>query len=148
MAEDERESDRRRILNFGHTIGHALESISGYRGLVHGEAVGIGMVQEADIARHLGLCGKDVVERIRRLVRAAGLPYDMPNVPFSRLWDAMLSDKKVLQGTVYCVLPRRIGEVTIVPLRRQDCAEWFATLTPGVRARRSVGRLKYKTAAR
>jgi 3-dehydroquinate synthase len=142
VAEDEREADRRRILNFGHTVGHALEAISGYRGLVHGEAVGIGMVQEADIARHLGLCGKEVVDRIRRLVRAAGLPYDMPNVPFSRLWDAMLTDKKVQQGTVYCVLPRRIGDVAIVPLRRQNCAEWFGTLTPERRARRSVRRLK------
>ncbi|HEX2055564.1 MAG TPA: 3-dehydroquinate synthase [Nitrospiraceae bacterium] len=146
VAEDERESDRRRILNFGHTIGHALEAIGGYRGLVHGEAVGIGMVQEADIARHLGSCGKEVVERIRGLVRAAGLPYDMPHVPFPRLWDAMLSDKKVQHGTVYCVLPRRIGEVAIVPLRRQDCADWFATMTPGSRAGTSARR-KSKTAS-
>jgi 3-dehydroquinate synthase len=129
VAEDERESDRRRVLNFGHTIAHALETMSGYRGLVHGEAVGIGMVQEADIARHLGLCGADVVERIRRLVRAAGLPDDMPRMPFSRLWNAMQSDKKVLHGTVYCVLPKRIGDVAIVPLHRQDCADWFADMT-------------------
>jgi 3-dehydroquinate synthase len=145
VAEDERESDRRRILNFGHTIAHALEAVSGYRGLVHGEAVGIGMVQEADIARHLGLCGMDVVERIRRLVRTAGLPSDVPNVPFVRLWGAMQSDKKVLDGTVYCVLPRGIGDVAIVPLNRQDCARWFATvaterrgLIPRPRARRSA----------
>ena len=57
VAADERESDRRRILNYGHTIGHALESLAGYRGLIHGEAVGIGLVQEAELACHMGLCG-------------------------------------------------------------------------------------------
>ncbi|RPH80683.1 MAG: 3-dehydroquinate synthase, partial [Nitrospiraceae bacterium] len=62
VAADERESDRRRILNYGHTIGHALESLSGYRGLIHGEAVGIGLVQEADLACHMGLCERDIVE--------------------------------------------------------------------------------------
>ena len=148
VAEDERESDRRRVLNFGHTIGHALEAISGYRGLVHGEAVGIGMVQEADIARHLGLCGMDVVERIRRLVRAAGLPYDMPNAPFSRLWNAMQSDKKVLHGTVYCVLPSRIGDVAIVPLNRQDCAKWFATVATGRRGPRANARRSARISGR
>ena len=145
VAEDERESDRRRILNFGHTIAHALETMSGYRGLVHGEAVGIGMVQEADIARHLGLGTSEVVERIRRLMRAAGLPYDMPRMPFARLWDAMQSDKKVLHGTVYCVLPKRIGEVAIVPLQRHDCADWFAGMTAGKRAPRSGGLRKGRT---
>ena len=73
VAADERESDRRRILNYGHTIGHALESLAGYRGLIHGEAVGIGLVQEADLACHMGLCGREVVERIRSLVQRAGL---------------------------------------------------------------------------
>lgn len=137
VAQDERESGRRRILNFGHTIGHALEAASGYRGLVHGEAVAIGMVQEADLARHLGLCGMDVAERIRGLVQAAGLPHALPRVSFSKLWSAMQSDKKVLYGTVYCVLPKRIGDVAIVPLDRQACAEWFTGMTAGRRAPRS-----------
>jgi 3-dehydroquinate synthase len=145
VAEDERESDRRRILNFGHTVAHALEAVTGYRGLVHGEAVGIGMVQEADIARHLGLCDADVVERIRRLVRAAGLPYDMPRIPFSRLWTAMLSDKKVVDGTVHCVLPKRIGDVAIVPLRRRDCAKWFAGTNAGRRSGSRAARRRGKT---
>lgn len=145
VAEDERESDRRRILNFGHTVAHALEAVTGYRGLVHGEAVGIGMVQEADIARHLGLCDADIVERIRRLVRAAGLPHDMPRIPFSRLWTAMQSDKKVVDGTVHCVLPKRIGDVAIVPLRRQDCAKWFAGTNAGRPSGPRTARRKGKT---
>src|SRR6187549_2831815 len=78
VAKDERESDRRRILNYGHTIGHALESLGGYRRLVHGEAVGIGLVAEAELAVDLGLCESEVATRIRRLVRAAGLPDRMP----------------------------------------------------------------------
>ena len=139
VAQDERESDRRRILNFGHTIGHALEAASGYRGLVHGEAVAIGMVQEADLARYLGLCGMDVVERIRHIVQAAGLPHALPRISFVKLWSAMQSDKKVLHGTVYCVLPKRIGDVAIVPLDRQACAEWFTGITAAQRAPRLRG---------
>jgi 3-dehydroquinate synthase len=126
VAEDERESDRRRVLNYGHTIGHALEALGGYRSLIHGEAVAIGMVQEADLARHLGMCGQEVVGRLRGLVRAAGLPDAMPRVPFSALWKAMQHDKKVAGGTVYGVWPERIGRVRIAPLARDDCRQWFA----------------------
>ncbi|MGH7257160.1 MAG: 3-dehydroquinate synthase [Nitrospiraceae bacterium] len=129
VSEDERESGRRRILNFGHTIGHALEALGGYRGLVHGEAVAIGMVQEADLAGSLGYCSHEVVNRIRGLVRASGLPDELPKITFNTLWDAMQSDKKVAQGTVYCIVPQRIGEVTIAPLERDATAKWFHAAT-------------------
>jgi 3-dehydroquinate synthase len=145
VTEDERECDRRRSLNFGHTIAHALEAVTGYRRLVHGEAVGIGMVQEADLARYLGLCGVQVVERIRRLVQAAGLPHDMPRIPFMRLWNAMQSDKKVVHGMVHCALPTRIGDVAIVPLLRQDCANWFAGANAVGRSDPPAARRKSKT---
>ena len=129
VSEDERESGRRRILNFGHTIGHALEALGGYRGLVHGEAVAIGMVQEADLARSLGYCSQEVVNRIRGLVRASGLPDEPPKVTFTALWNAMQSDKKVAHGTVYCIVPQRIGDVTIAPLERDAAAKWFNAAT-------------------
>ncbi len=125
VAQDERESDLRRILNYGHTIGHALESLGGYRKLIHGEAVAIGMVQEADLARHLGRCAPDVVERQRALVRRTGLPDALPETTFARLWAAMQHDKKVVQGCVHCVLPERIGQVVIQPLEREACRQWF-----------------------
>jgi 3-dehydroquinate synthase len=125
VAADERESNRRRVLNYGHTIGHALETLSGYRGLIHGEAVGIGLVQEADLACHMGLCGRDVVERIRTLVRRAGLSDDVSPSSFSRLWSAMQHDKKVVGGQVVGVWPVQIGEVIIRPIEEQVCAEWF-----------------------
>jgi 3-dehydroquinate synthase len=137
VAADERESDRRRILNYGHTIGHALESLGGYRGLIHGEAVGIGLVAEAELAVHLGFCGKDVSARIRRLVQAAGLPDRLPpKTSFGALWRAMQHDKKVMGGTVIGVWPVRIGEVVIRPLAEESCAEWFGTREPVATSRK------------
>ncbi len=145
VGADERESDRRRILNYGHTIGHALESLGGYRRLIHGDAVGIGLVTEADLAVHLGLCGKEVSARIRRLVLAAGLSDQIPsNTSFRRLWDAMQHDKKVVGGRVMGVWPVRIGEVVIRPLEQEACADWFrmreSRRKGGNRARESAGR--------
>jgi 3-dehydroquinate synthase len=125
VAADERESDRRRILNYGHTIGHALESLAGYRGLIHGEAVGIGLVQEADLACHMGLCGREVVERIRSLVQRVGLSEQVSQTSFTSLWGAMQHDKKVVGGRVIGVWPVRIGEVVIRPIEQQVCAAWF-----------------------
>ena len=125
VAADERESNRRRVLNYGHTIGHALEALSGYRGLIHGEAVGIGLVQEADLACSMGLCGREVVERIRALVQRAGLSDHVSPSSFSRLWSAMQHDKKVIGGQVVGVWPVKIGEVVIRPIEEQVCAEWF-----------------------
>lgn len=125
VEQDERESGLRRILNYGHTIGHALESLGHYRRLIHGEAVAIGMVQEALLARRLGLCSDDVVARQRRLITNAGLPTEVPPVRFAQLWTAMQHDKKVSQGRVQCVLPRAIGQVEVRPLERQDVEGWF-----------------------
>jgi 3-dehydroquinate synthase len=125
VAADERESDRRRILNYGHTIGHALESLAGYRGLIHGEAIGIGVVQEAELACHMGLCGREVVERIRSLVQRAGLPEQDSPVSFRSLWGALQHDKKVVGGRVMGVWPVQIGDVVIRPIEQQVCAAWF-----------------------
>ena len=139
VATDERESDRRRILNYGHTIGHALESLAGYRGLIHGEAVGIGLVQEADLACHMGLCGREVVERIRGLVQRAGLSEQVSLASFTSLWGAMQHDKKVIGGRVIGVWPVRIGEVVIRPIEQQVCAAWFQS-KHGRGSRASSGR--------
>lgn len=142
VSEDERESDRRRILNFGHTIGHALESLGGYRGLIHGEAVAIGMVYEADLARHLGLCGEEVVSRLRALVEAAGLSTGLPPVTFRALWNAMQQDKKVSAGTVYCVVPERIGSVRVVPLAEDATRDWFQAVRGREKPRAKAGAIK------
>lgn len=140
VVEDERETDRRRTLNYGHTIGHALESLGGYRDLIHGEAVGIGLVQEASVASHMGLCSEDVVNRITSLVRRAGLADRMGNVSLPRLWEAMLHDKKAVAGQVVGVWPVRIGETVIKPVSKDIFADWYKkrvknTKNPGVRNR-------------
>ncbi|HET9846912.1 MAG TPA: 3-dehydroquinate synthase [Nitrospira sp.] len=139
VVADERESDRRRILNYGHTIGHALEVLSDYRNLIHGEAVAVGMVAEADLSVHLGLCKQEVAARIKRLIQAAGLPDRMPKTSFAALWDAMQHDKKVVGGTVMGVWPVRLGQVVIRPLEAEDCAAWHAALTRSASARPKRG---------
>ncbi|MFO0699390.1 MAG: 3-dehydroquinate synthase [Nitrospira sp.] len=126
VAADERESDRRRILNYGHTIGHALEALGGYQSLVHGEAVGIGLVQEADLACFQGFCTHEVVEAIRRLVREAGLSDRIPAATPTKIWNAMLHDKKVSAGQVVGVWPTRIGEVRMAPLSKEVFGRWYA----------------------
>ena len=142
VAEDEREFDSRRILNYGHTIGHALELLSGYRGLIHGEAVAIGLVQEAELAAHLGICNRQVADRIRCLVRAAGLSDKMPRTSFTALWRAMQHDKKVVGGQVVGVWPVKIGEVVIRPLEEGACAEWYRSQQSARGPRRSGGWVK------
>ena len=122
---DERESGRRRILNYGHTVGHALETWGRYRTWIHGEAVGIGMVQEATMAHFLGLCTKELVERQRDLIQDVGLPIVMPSMTFMELWGAIQHDKKVVNGQINCVLPTTIGKVKVVPLVRQRIRQWF-----------------------
>jgi 3-dehydroquinate synthase len=126
VAGDERESGRRRILNYGHTVGHALESWGHYRKCIHGEAVGLGMVQEASMAQYLGMCSKDVVERQDDLIKRVGLPSIMPKMKFLDLWHAMQHDKKVVKGDIHCVLPEQIGEVSVVPLVRESIRKWFS----------------------
>lgn len=128
VREDEREGDRRRILNFGHTIGHALEALGAYQSLIHGEAVAIGMVAEASLAVHLGHCQADVLRRLRALVQAADLPYRVPRISMTKMWTAMQHDKKVMQGTVFGVWPVRIGEVRIAPLQRDEFRQWFVRM--------------------
>jgi 3-dehydroquinate synthase len=113
VAQDETESGLRAILNFGHTIGHALEAISHYGKYLHGEAISIGQIAAAKLsAEILGLSGKDV-ERIRNLLDRAGLPTNLALNQGQRkkLFAAMKLDKKVSAGEIKFVLARRIGEV-------------------------------------
>lgn len=125
VGEDERETNRRRILNYGHTIGHAFEALGKYRTFIHGEAVAIGMVLEAELAHHLGFCSRQVVMRQRALVEQVGLMPQLPSVTGRQLWATMMRDKKVVQEQVYCVFPARIGEVTIAPVQPSIFKSWY-----------------------
>jgi 3-dehydroquinate synthase len=113
VGQDETESGLRAILNFGHTIGHAIENISGYGKYLHGEAIAIGQVAAARISSELtGLASREAA-RIAELFRRAGLPtrIKLTAVQRKRLFAAMKLDKKVSGGEVKFVLARRLGEV-------------------------------------
>lgn len=115
VERDEREeTGLRAVLNFGHTIGHAVEAVAGYDGpYQHGEAVALGMVAEARLAGRLGWIGLEVVERIERLLVRLGLPTAAPGLDADRLIDAMTRDKKNRGGRIRFVLPRAIGRVEL-----------------------------------
>ncbi len=130
VAEDERERGRRAILNYGHTFAHALETLTGYDQLLHGEAVAIGMVLAADCACRHGLLDRASAQRIRGLVDALGLPTDLPAAmdPSAAL-AAMGMDKKVVDGRLRLVLPERIGAVRVTD--QVEPAAVLATLEAG-----------------
>ena len=110
VEQDEREYDRRSILNFGHTIGHALESFTGYERFLHGEAVAVGMVQAASLSARRGVCSAADLERIEGLVQGAGLPWRMPDdVALEDLVAGMTLDKKSHAGKIRFVLCEGIG---------------------------------------
>lgn len=114
VAADERESGLRAILNYGHTLGHALEAITKYERYRHGEAVAIGMNIAAKIARSLGMVDDEFVERQARLVRAFDLPVDAPeDIDPEGLIQLLRADKKARGGRVRFVLPTRIGSVVV-----------------------------------
>jgi 3-dehydroquinate synthase len=113
VAEDEREGGIRAILNFGHTVGHAIESIAGYGTFLHGEAVAFGMLAETRIARALGLCGDDAEKRLATLLDAYGFDKEFPKLDREELLKAMTADKKVLESRIKFVLPVACGEVAI-----------------------------------
>lgn len=117
IEEDEREQGLRAILNYGHTVAHALENMAGYGVWLHGEAVSLGMVVAATLAQQAGTCATEDVERQNRLLAAFGLPvrYAGP-VQVQEILAAIQVDKKVAGKRVRWVVPRRIGEVTVTPL--------------------------------
>lgn len=110
VATDERETGRRATLNFGHTVGHALEARSGYA-LLHGEAVAIGMVVEARLAEALGVCGAGTARRITAALAHHELPVVIGGeADVDSLIDAMRQDKKVRDGALRFALPTGVGE--------------------------------------
>lgn len=113
VAIDERESDVRMILNFGHTVGHALEVVTGYKVLNHGEAVLLGMLAESQMATALGLLSTTDFDRLRGAVKAVGLEVNLGSISAEDVLKAMQSDKKAVEGRLRMVLPTRVGEVVI-----------------------------------
>jgi 3-dehydroquinate synthase len=114
VSSDEREGDLRRILNFGHTFGHALEAETGYKIFLHGEAVAWGMRAAVYLAESTGyLSAEDSVD-ILEMIAAYGPIPPLTGIAAQNLFARLVHDKKTLQGKVHLVLPVRIGEVTVV----------------------------------
>jgi len=112
VAKDELDMGLRRILNYGHTIGHAVESAADFR-IKHGQAVAIGMVAAARIANKLGRLGQGEVNRLRVLIGQAGLPTEVPNLDVEKIMRSMQHDKKVRGGRVKFVLLKSIGDAVV-----------------------------------
>ena len=114
VGQDEKEAGIRAILNYGHTIGHAVESLTHYKQFVHGEAVAIGMVAAGKIAVEMGLWTKEEAKRQDALITKAGLPTDVPTeLAIDDILESIKSDKKVKAGKVRFILPMAIGKVII-----------------------------------
>ncbi|MCG5499670.1 3-dehydroquinate synthase [Ectothiorhodospira lacustris] len=131
VAEDERESGRRALLNLGHTFGHAIETGLGYGRWLHGEAVAMGMVMAARMSCRMGWMGESDMERITALIHAAGLPVEAPpGLSATRFRELMAVDKKVRQGRLRLVLMRGIGQSLVTadfdPLALDDTLEALA----------------------
>src|SRR5215469_7265748 len=120
VAGDEREDGNRALLNFGHTFGHALETETGLGSrLLHGEAVALGMVLAFEFAARMGLAPADDARRVRRHLDDKGLPTrisqaGLPGIPAERLLTHMRKDKKVCDGQITLIMPRRIGEAFVM----------------------------------
>ncbi len=111
VEKDERESNLRKILNFGHTVGHAVENLSGYK-ITHGEAISIGMAAEGKIAVAMGLWKSEELGRLTRLLEKAGLPTSMPaHMKTEDIIDTMKLDKKSRGGKIEMALPESIGRM-------------------------------------
>ncbi len=114
VAADEREAGIRAWLNLGHTFGHAIETEMGYGNWLHGEAVAVGTLMAADLSMRLGWLDAQDVQRVRRLLKATGLPVVPPaGMPAERYLELMAVDKKVLDGAIRLVLLRKLGEATV-----------------------------------
>jgi 3-dehydroquinate synthase len=124
VGRDETDQGPRRLLNFGHTAGHAAERLSGYT-LRHGEAVGLGMLIITRAAEAMGLCAPGVAEKIESALRAMNLP---ARCPYSsrQLAQAALGDKKRRGDEITLVMPRRVGECFLYPVEAGRLPEIFS----------------------
>ncbi len=124
VADDEREtSGRRAILNYGHTFAHAIEATAGYGSMLHGEAVAIGMVMAARLARSLGRVDDAFVKRQSELIERCGLPTRWDGADPQQMIPVMRTDKKVAHASLRFVLPTRIGHVELVKCEAMGAIE-------------------------
>jgi 3-dehydroquinate synthase len=123
VARDEREADYRSILNFGHTLGHAVESLTAYKRYLHGEAVAIGMAFALQLSTIRGYCERATMQRVIELLKRAGLPVEIPpKLRGEQLASAIESDKKMASGKVKFVCLERLGQTRFEYLTSEEIA--------------------------
>jgi 3-dehydroquinate synthase len=120
VSKDEREGGLRRILNFGHTVGHALEAVTKYRRFRHGEAVGYGMLAAADLAVARGALKDSERQAIAQLIAKLGPMPPIADLSIDEIMDAVRRDKKVLNGTLHFVIAIAIGATMTIDDVRED----------------------------
>ena len=135
VSRDERESDLRMLLNFGHTLAHAIEALTRYRNLLHGEAVAIGMVYAAERSEALGHAPLGTASRIEKLCRRFGLPTRPPGFARSAYLAALQVDKKKQDSRIHYVVLEGVGSARTVPLTPSEIAAGLP-----LRGRRGAGR--------
>jgi 3-dehydroquinate synthase len=128
IEKDEREDDHRAVLNFGHTVGHALEAATQYRKFLHGEAVAIGMAKAAAIAYQQGFCDTITLGRVIKVIKMAGLPTEIPEeVSTQSLIEGMEVDKKSANGKIKFVMCTAIGKTCFHWLTAEQIAAALGT---------------------
>jgi len=125
VLQDPRESGLRKVLNFGHSIGHALEVRAGYQDLSHGEAVALGMLIETKIAHNRGMCSEEFEEKIKKILsfltsspsssrKRESIFKDIKNIDYNQFWETLSLDKKNDQGRMTFILPETLGKVSLI----------------------------------
>jgi 3-dehydroquinate synthase len=114
LADDPFERDLRRVLNFGHSIGHALESSTGYRTYRHGEAVSVGIAVATEVSAQAGICTADTRNRIIDTLRRLALPTAVPDTLFDSVWQHIEIIRRIRNGSLNFVVPADVGAVEIL----------------------------------
>lgn len=122
VSDDERESGRRALLNYGHTVGHAIEALTGYGTYRHGEAVGLGMVFAARLGERLDIAEKGLADRTVAVLDGLGLPTRGLRLDPGAVWDVMARDKKARDGVRF-IISRRPGEAEVIDEPRRGIVD-------------------------
>ena len=125
VSKDEKESSYRAILNFGHTLGHAIEGITDFEKFKHGEAVAMGMVFASELSNNLDFAKEDYTNRLQNLLHAFSLPTAWPEFKTSEYRKYLTRDKKIKNQLIQFILAEKIGKVSIVPLSTQEIVRWL-----------------------
>jgi 3-dehydroquinate synthase len=143
VERDEGEQGERVLLNYGHTLGHAIEQVTGYERWLHGEAVSIGMSFAARLGHRIGVTPAELIKRQDALLERMGLPARADSLPLDRLFDAMARDKKASDGNMRWVLPTALGQGALMAIPSEDVRaallEFGATDAPASDGPQTIG---------